>query len=1221
MSRDPPDSTARTTRATSSPTPLLSSSPQLDPDAPVNTKNPRAMIAAIRGMLSHARAAKKNLTVAAYAECFSLLDSLDSLLNDGDHISSVLSAFKNDLLSQIHSSFTRSSAPSYSTVASSTPRAPSTPDSVPPSPPPSRRNEFVISLDKQDELLSLPGAAIKEKLEIALSSTGIPKLKDAKLKGVKVLARGRLLVAADNEKTSALLKQSAPHWTPKLSKSSRLVTPRYQVVVNSVPRNISYFQLSSLRTMPSDDTERPRSRPQSRSSADRAPSPADRSANSTIPDLAPDQAFNLPALENYTGPIDEDEVKVSSSPEDITLDWPALKSISKIGGNTEIQARRLQAIVLGCHAIGKGFLVNAQKAGRKLYRDKFPEEFDLLDRVLSDVQRIDLASIDAHAFRLDRNEYELLVNVLADLRQISTEGFQLAGKALPTIPTWGEDEDPSEYYRQNNFEILAICFRVEVENFLALLDKYYDFAARKPQPRNDDLQARLAAFHKKGAAGSAPGSPAGKRSRSPVEQDRMKDEELEDRGVSRSRYRSMGPPSHGKFGATARNRGLPQGNRRINEILAPVASLYNNSNSRVTRGHSSVPEEVAQMDRMDSRDNRNFRDKPPHMFGTGGAPPSGPRNRSHPNGDPDDSSSDDDGGFPPRRSNPVPPVGGRRPIPRPAQVQTSSTKETHFDLKLKYENVPKWDGNTDTIMRWFLKVTDLAKESETVFKQLGRVVPKRLEGDAEVWYWSLPDDYRTEIEQDWDSLRDAFATYYLNRRWLDRQRGRANRASYQQAGHARETPSQYYIRKTELLNMVRTLEDSELILEVMDGAPSTWNTILTTQFYKSAVEFQAAIRYHEDALMKLDKDEKNYSYRERERDRDREKDRESYPRAARVNLVGWSANLPTPPFPKDDRNVSKKATPESKGARPCRHCGSGKHWDNECKHSYRGNRAARANLASATGEDRDAQGAYDDLYYGLGDESEDESEQPGQGFEIPLQPTEAQTFSVDSSKEDVGITSALEGETEIESKESPRIVEDELNSSESEPRSNQPEVRNSCTSYRTKPSLNHRSRRRLAKEIKVVNFRVLHSLSSDPDKTLIELRKHMARPPGSAFLGAIATEVPATVGGLNTDPVIVIADSGSDITLISRKALQELTNPPKIKAGHDVKLIQVTGKSSISGFVNLDLYFHTEDGPVKIAVEAYVVNGMSTPLILGNDFTDQFWKRDASQILYLLTVS
>ena len=42
------------------------------------------------------------------------------------------------------------------------------------------------------------------------------------------------------------------------------------------------------------------------------------------------------------------------------------------------------------------------------------------------------------------------------------------------------------------------------------------------------------------------------------------------------------------------------------------------------------------------------------------------------------------------------------------------------------------------------------------------------------------------------------------------------------------------------------------------------------------------------------------------------------------------------------------------------------------------------------------------------------------------------------------------------------------------------------------------------------------------------------------------------------------------------------------------------------GCVLLDLYFHTPEGPVKLGVEAYIVKGMSTPMILGNDFADQY---------------
>ena len=41
-------------------------------------------------------------------------------------------------------------------------------------------------------------------------------------------------------------------------------------------------------------------------------------------------------------------------------------------------------------------------------------------------------------------------------------------------------------------------------------------------------------------------------------------------------------------------------------------------------------------------------------------------------------------------------------------------------------------------------------------------------------------------------------------------------------------------------------------------------------------------------------------------------------------------------------------------------------------------------------------------------------------------------------------------------------------------------------------------------------------------------------------------------------------------------------------------------------YIDLDLYFHTKEGPVKIKVEAYVVKGMTTPFIWRNHSDDQY---------------
>lgn len=149
--------------------------------------------------------------------------------------------------------------------------------------------------------------------------------------------------------------------------------------------------------------------------------------------------------------------------------------------------------------------------------------------------------------------------------------------------------------------------------------------------------------------------------------------------------------------------------------------------------------------------------------------------------------------------------------------------------------------------------------------------------------------------------------------------------------------------------------------------------------------------------------------------------------------------------------------------------------------------------------------------------------------------------------------------------------------------------------------INRKTRRRLAKDIN----RTVHHVSSVP-RELIELQKALARPLGCSFLGARATEVKAYVNQLSEELISIIIDSGSDITLISQQTLDRLLSKPKIRLGQRINLIQVTGKAVINGFVVLDLYFPTTQGVVKINVEAYMVKGMTTPFILGNDFADQY---------------
>ncbi|THU94745.1 hypothetical protein K435DRAFT_605858, partial [Dendrothele bispora CBS 962.96] len=169
-----------------------------------------------------------------------------------------------------------------------------------------------------------------------------------------------------------------------------------------------------------------------------------------------------------------------------------------------------------------------------------------------------------------------------------------------------------------------------------------------------------------------------------------------------------------------------------------------------------------------------------------------------------------------------------------------------------FDQVPTWNGDVNLIVQWKKEVNYIARYSKDIRRQLGSVVPRQLLGNAKTWYYSLPKNYRTRVETDWKHLRTAIVEYFMYCKWAETMRRKANRASYRETGHIRENPSEYYIRKSQLLAIAYDLEDSEIISEVMEGAPAEWSTILTTQSYETAMDFQSAIKYHADTLLDLE---------------------------------------------------------------------------------------------------------------------------------------------------------------------------------------------------------------------------------------------------------------------------------------------------------------------------------------------------------------------------------
>ncbi|KAF8973601.1 hypothetical protein BDZ97DRAFT_1721219, partial [Flammula alnicola] len=615
--------------------------------------------------------------------------------------------------------------------------------------------------------------------------------------------------------------------------------------------------------------------------------------------------IDFPDLEPFNGAVPEDDI--IGELEDVDIDVPTFATPYKLADKEDLGERRKSALTYGAEAFGRTFPHDGKTFNRRLYKDVFSALSQAMDSLLS--QALKIQTLNGWAFTIKKDLYvdilRSLHKVLKDLKEVASSD----GLSVPELPMWGKKGSISEVYPENEFEILAVCFRTEVEQFLTFFDQYYDFVNQRIR----DLGTPI------------PATPERSTRDRPPHLDIISEREIRSQVSSRNSNRNAGGtitrgrrqsnfyhfgtegPSRLKTNAQER-RNINAPTQRLKDTLAFMGPSHSGS-GQLEDGENPLPNT------------------------------SPPRTR---------------GPWANNNFNPLVPLTLGAPT---STTQPTKTMQAHFDVKLKFESVPTWDGNTDTLVRWLTKVNNLASMSPQIFTQLGTVVPRRFEGSAETWYWSLPPSYRKDAEKDWDSLRAAISGYYMNRRWLDKQKTRALRASYREPQHARETPN-----------------DSELILEVMEGSPANWNTILTTQLYNTSIEFQSAIRFYEDTLMRLDQPSNYSNKRDRSDYSFRDTSKPFY--AARTNLVGNSKTLDPPKFPKDDSNVSsRRQTPEQAGARPCRHCGSGKHWDFECRHSYKGTKQARTNLAQSTEDDRRAQEEYDQLYYNLDSENEDEHEE------------------------------------------------------------------------------------------------------------------------------------------------------------------------------------------------------------------------------------------------------
>ncbi|KAJ7918195.1 hypothetical protein B0H13DRAFT_2321669 [Mycena leptocephala] len=120
----------------------------------------------------------------------------------------------------------------------------------------------------------------------------------------------------------------------------------------------------------------------------------------------------------------------------------------------------------------------------------------------------------------------------------------------------------------------------------------------------------------------------------------------------------------------------------------------------------------------------------------------------------------------------------------------------------------------------------------------------------------------------------------------------------------------------------------------------------------------------------------------------------------------------------------------------------------------------------------------------------------------------------------------------------------------------------------------------------------------------IKLFKRRKTKPGRSALGTSVLSMKGTVGDINGSMIDLRVDTCADVTLISEELYQSLARPPPIRAGIPMRLVQLTHEEAdIKGYVSVSIFVMTEEGSlIETEAEAYVVPGMSVPILLGEDY-------------------
>ncbi|GJF00591.1 polyprotein [Phanerochaete sordida] len=601
---------------------------------------------------------------------------------------------------------------------------------------------------------------------------------------------------------------------------------------------------------------------------------------------------------------------------------------------------------------------------------------------------------------------------------------------------------------------------------------------------------------------------------------------------------------------------------------------------------------------------------------------------------PPSSSSDDS-----RATNP------RCPACTPRTQSLPPALTPRIEPKLRMDDLPSWDSDDDTAIDYFMQIHELASLGGSLPEQLGMFLWKKFSKGSEVegWWLTLNDNTKAYMREHYEQFIEVIRDKWLGKEWAFKQKQMYAEMRFRQKGHGAETPLAFTRRRlasARMLDMIPRDRDGRYkpkkeIEDALQVFPIAWTTMLENLVIRDAADLQHTVKRLSKELLHLwERDREGDDALSEKRvlailerngiSTSRELKRKFFPRNGSSRRTVLQATIAEEEEPVSDEDTSALSPPlveayaaiqASNRNTPLEPVGRKKHWDKECPH-YEQHRALReaklvgVEVPSISDRDPEVQAMYNHVYEVLRNEH-------------------TASLYVDASVPKVVPLRV------------PRFPVNDEPSPRSAAVSKGPKVKN-VYSVRVEDLDDEEGMLPTQRSIPLEDGILLDDGRDPPGSAsgrerevhaggvtppspadIVDVPSARQFAPGQSAKGISVLSVRGHIGRLEEPTTDLRFDSCADVTLISDELYQSLKHPPKLRQGAKMNLWQlVDKKTSIEGYIALSVYVPTEQGVIaRLRAEAYVIKGMTVPLLLGEDFQRTFEigvRRDVREGSFLL---